>query len=290
MRIVGHLSDVGPQKRKPYVVALGLHFERALLRESLRELAQRATHPACAPAWLDEIRVEHLHFPMFFICRYCGRLHTCECFRPYIDADEHRRYLSGRPELLARVNDLQFFPGLCHLCRRGVPAHQYGSPMYYSSFGQRYLPYIELCERRSGDRSENARRAAENEARALFGFPAIGERWTSETILFRVVEMLFAPREVVHHYRGKELQGLELDVWIPELKLGIEYQGEQHYEVVEHWGGQEGLAKRQLNDRRKRALCKQLQYNLVEFKFSEPLTEDSVRRKLKRFLTAAPEA
>lgn len=28
MRIVGHIADTGPRKRKPYVAALGVHFER----------------------------------------------------------------------------------------------------------------------------------------------------------------------------------------------------------------------------------------------------------------------
>ena len=93
--------------------------------------------------------------------------------------------------------------------------------MYYSSL-RNGTCRTWSCSR-GGLASRSARtKAAENEARAHFGFPAIGERWTSETILLRVVEALVAPREVVHHYRGKELEGLEL-TWVPELRLGIEY-------------------------------------------------------------------
>ena len=128
------------------------------------------------------------------------------------------------------------------------------------------------------------RRVVENQVRARFGFPAIGERWGSETILFRVVQALVAPHETSHHDRGKELEGLELDIWIPELKLGIEYQGEQHYEAIKHWGGEDGLAKRKANDHRKRALCKNLGYTLVEFRFDEELTEAVVLSRIKRHL------
>lgn len=284
MRIVGHVTHTGPRKRKPYVAALGVHFERDGLRQLLGDAVHLTDHATCEVAWLDEVIVENLHFPVFYICRYCGRLHTCECFRAHIDQDEHRRYLSGRAEVLQRVEQLGFVEGLCHLCRGGVPRQSYGHPMYYSSFGQRYLPYIELFERRAGAGVGADRRTAENEARAAFGFPAVGERWISETILFRVVEALVAPREVMHHYRGKELEGLELDVWIPDLKVGIEYQGEQHYQAIEHWGGDEGLAKRQANDRRKRALCKRLGYTLVEFRFDEELTEAAVESRLQRHL------
>lgn len=76
-------------------------------------------------------------------------------------------------------------------------------------------------------------------------------------------------------------------MWVPELRLGIEYQGEQHYEAIKHWGGDEGLAKRQSNDRKKRALCKQLGYTLIEFRFDEELTESTVHSRLKRHLPAA---
>ena len=284
MRIVGQIADTGPRKRKPYVVALGVHFERAGLQGLLGDVARRVEHTTCDIAWLDEVVVAHLRFPIFYICRYCGRLHTCECFRADIDFDEHRRFLRGQEEILERVEKVKFVEGLCHLCRGGVPRHRYGHPMYYSSFAQRYLPYVELFARRAGLHLGPERREAENGVRAHFGFPAIGERWTSETILFRVVEALVAPREVVHHYRGKELQGLELDVWIPELKVGIEYQGKQHYEAIKHWGGDEGLAKRQSYDRRKRALCKALGYSLIEFRFDEELTEAAVQSRLKRHL------
>lgn len=103
-------------------------------------------------------------------------------------------------------------------------------------------------------------------------------------MLFRVVQQLFAPAEVVHHYRGEELAGLELDIWVPELKLGIEYQGAQHYQPVAHWGGEEGLAKRRANDRRKKRICHELGYALVEFMHTEELSESLVASKLKRFL------
>ncbi|MBK8172840.1 MAG: hypothetical protein IPK60_21230 [Sandaracinaceae bacterium] len=90
---------------------------------------------------------------------------------------------------------------------------------------------------------------------------------------------LVAPRESFITIAAKELEGLELDVWVPELRLGIEYQGEQHYEAIKHWGGGEGLAKRQSNDR-KAGLCKQLGYTLIEFRFDEGV--DRVHRPLSR--------
>ena len=127
-------------------------------------------------------------------------------------------------------------------------------------------------------------RAIENELREKFGFPKVGEGWVSETKLYNIIVMLFPSLKVIHHYRGSELQRLELDIWLPEIKVGIEYQGEQHYQVVEHWGGKEGLEKRIQNDKKKKRLCEQLDYKLIEFKYSEDLTEELVKKRMAKFI------
>ena len=101
---------------------------------------------------------------------------------------------------------------------------------------------------------------------------------------------MFVPHEVVHHYRGEEMERLEIDIWIPTLKLAIEYQGEQHYQPIERWGGADGLKKRKENDKRKRELCRRNGFVLVEFVHSEELTEASVAKKLSRYLPARSDA
>jgi hypothetical protein len=133
---------------------------------------------------------------------------------------------------------------------------------------------------------KQTQRWAENECRKKFGYPLIGEQWLSETSLFKIVQILFSNYEVIFHYRGGELEGLELDIWLPDLKLGIEYQGEQHYKVVEHWGGEKGLKERIERDKRKKKLMKKAGFALIEFKYDEALTEENVERKLKKYLLA----
>lgn len=120
--------------------------------------------------------------------------------------------------------------------------------------------------------------------RERFGYPRIGERWVSETGLFKIIQTLFATKDVIFHYRGEELNGLEIDLWIPEYKLAIEYQGKQHFHVIDHWGGKEGLEKRKERDRLKQKLCKDLGYNLIEFKYDEDLAIEVMEKKLRRYL------
>ena len=49
-----------------------------------------------------------------------------------------------------------------------------------------------------------------------------------ETILFNLVKEIYPKSKVIHHYRGKELEGLEIDVYVKEKKIGFEYNGLQH--------------------------------------------------------------
>jgi hypothetical protein len=66
--------------------------------------------------------------------------------------------------------------------------------------------------------------AAENSVREKFGAKRIGENWVTETILYYMIKSLPNNERVLRHYRPKFLKGLELDIFIPHMHLGIEYQ------------------------------------------------------------------
>ena len=57
---------------------------------------------------------------------------------------------------------------------------------------------------------------------------------------------------------------LELDFYIPELKLGFEYQGQQHYSDQIIFGN---IETRQLKDNEKRNLCQKAQIYLIEIPY-----------------------
>ena len=124
----------------------------------------------------------------------------------------------------------------------------------------------------------------ENSVRADFGLPPIGAAGKSEDQLFRIVSSIFKDQIVLHRSRPTWLEKLELDIWIPELKIGIEYQGLQHFEPVEYWGGQKALEDQQKRDLRKRALCKTNDVTLIEFFHNDQLSEALVRERLAKFL------
>jgi hypothetical protein len=108
-------------------------------------------------------------------------------------------------------------------------------------------------------------REAENRLRRSCGVPNVGEGWVSETELYVTVrEHLGGKYRVIHHGRPKWLGRQHFDVWIPEIGVAIEYNGLQHSEPVEYFGGAEGLTSTRMRDEKKRSLAADNGVRLIE--------------------------
>jgi len=99
-------------------------------------------------------------------------------------------------------------------------------------------------------------RQAEDAVRKTSGIPAVGEGWVSESLLLRQISDAFPTEEVLAHAHPPWLGRQHLDVYLPRLNIGIEYQGVQHAEAVTFFGGETGFERRQAMDARKRELCR----------------------------------
>jgi hypothetical protein len=122
----------------------------------------------------------------------------------------------------------------------------------------------------------------ENEVRQEFGHHEIGSRWENETVLYNLINSKYGDEYTIkRHHRPEWLEGLELDIFIEEAQVGIEYQGQQHYEVVEAWGGKEGLKQRRARDRRTEQLCQEHSVELVEIRYDEEISEELVEDKIE---------
>ena len=107
-------------------------------------------------------------------------------------------------------------------------------------------------------------------------------KWKSEVELYNLV-MQFYPNSV-YQYRSKFLEYQSFDIYIPDLKIAIEYQGEQHYYPIELFGGIEGLNKRKLLDEKKRKICKKQGIKLIEWKYTVPINQLSLKKYIKDVL------
>ena len=62
---------------------------------------------------------------------------------------------------------------------------------------------------------------------------------------------------------------LSFDFYLPDKQLLIEFQGEQHFHAISHFGGEEKFKKQIENDNKKRDFCKNQNYSLLEIKYTE---------------------
>ena len=71
----------------------------------------------------------------------------------------------------------------------------------------------------------------------------------------------------------KDKRKLPFDFYLPELNVCIEYDGEQHFKAVNHFGGEEGLSIRRLHDQIKTNYCQNHGIPLLRIKYDENIEE-----------------
>lgn len=176
------------------------------------------------------------------------------------------------------LESIQFKDNICFRCNKTTPSLEYS--INDSKFRKYHGWYIDQVQIDNELDNDIYGKEAENILREEYGVAKIGEGWISETMMFRIVEDIFEDYECERHCRPNFLEGLEIDIYIPELKLGFEYNGIQHYKPVDHWGGEESLKKQQERDKRKQQLCNQNDVELIVIKYSEQLSKDLILSKI----------
>lgn len=96
------------------------------------------------------------------------------------------------------------------------------------------------------------------------GLPKIGEGWVSETELYHSIRDYFVNESVIHHGRPSWLGKQHVDIWIPKHNIGIEYQGRQHDQPIDFFGGEEAFKMNRKRDRKKKRLFKENKATLIE--------------------------
>ena len=108
--------------------------------------------------------------------------------------------------------------------------------------------------------------------------PRIGEGWISEIQLYNLVKSIFP--EAQHHATPEWLKPQHLDVFVRSKNLAFEYQGLQHFEPVEFFGGEEAFEKTKKLDERKRIICKANRILLIHWLYNEPINQEALVEKL----------
>lgn len=62
--------------------------------------------------------------------------------------------------------------------------------------------------------------------------------------------------------------GLHLDFYLSKQRIGIEYDGEQHFRAVKYFGGTASLKKQQQRDSQKDQYCQEYQIHLIRIPYT----------------------
>lgn len=106
-----------------------------------------------------------------------------------------------------------------------------------------------------------------------------GSKWTSERTLFEMTKSYYP--DAIFQFRAEWLGLQSLDIYIPGIRVALEYQGRQHYKSVDHFGGDVGLEDVQVRDRIKSEACEGQGIRIVEWPYWEPLSALTLRDKLR---------
>jgi len=139
------------------------------------------------------------------------------------------------------------------------------------------IGFIPRCEKRK------LLREAENCVRSAVGLHAIGEGWVSEMLLGSILREVCDRNglRLEHHKRFGWLGRQHLDFYIPQLHMGFEFMGQQHYSPVRLFGGKAGLQKTRDRDRIKQELCAANGVSLTCVRFDEPISEDDFNQRVE---------
>ncbi len=277
----GYATEIRPRAPGSLLGILGLRFASAVINEIAGPMPELES--------LDELSPRSA--PPLWVSRRTGKVFTCVCFSYMAKRAWSRQASQTEPFKIDNYDGVRLHPGLCSICSDHVPPPKVAGGGYYNAFLQRYLPYRSLFFMKMFDGIDlslsdlkEGERLAENAARLAVGYPLIGQKWISEVTLYRTIRSLLAPRLTFHHYQGKELEGQEIDIWVPSLKLAVEFQGPQHSQALPAWGGERALVVAKERDARKRALLKRLNYHLVESSHDEQFTEETVFERIRACL------
>jgi len=98
--------------------------------------------------------------------------------------------------------------------------------------------------------------------------------------MIKIIRELYPEHEVKKHDRTT-LNGLEIDCYVPALKLGFEYNGLQHYEQVKifHKTIEEFEAQKSRDiEKMKRADAKGIK--IIVVRYDEAVTKEVIQEKL----------
>ena len=106
----------------------------------------------------------------------------------------------------------------------------------------------------------------------------IARKWKTEQALYTLTKKEYD--DAVFQYRPRWLEPQSLDIYIPSLNIAIEYQGQQHYQSIDFFGGEKAFEYRKKLDARKKQLCLEHNVKLIEWPYTDDISVNNLNFKI----------
>ena len=109
-------------------------------------------------------------------------------------------------------------------------------------------------------------------------------KWKSEELVFEYTKKLFNKHQVIYQHRPYFLRTqngqMSYDVFVCGENIAIEYQGKQHFEPVEFFGGQKHFEEQRKRDELKRERSEQNDVILICINYWEDISLELIKSKI----------
>jgi len=179
--------------------------------------------------------------------------------------------------VIALLTRATYEQDICHLCLARTISSEEAVRRYGASIETSFEAFVDQVQFDRGVDEITAKA----EIMQVLGL----SRWVREAALYGVIRDIFPDQRVLREASPEWLGRMRLDIYVPELNLAIEHQGEQHYRPVAAFGGKKALTGVFERDALKRRLCLQHGITVVDVRYDTAITKAAMRHRLRRFLT-----
>ena len=109
-------------------------------------------------------------------------------------------------------------------------------------------------------------------------------KWKSEYLVKELCEKIFGESNIIYQYRpfflATQRGQLSYDIYLVKEKIAIEYQGKQHFQPVNYFGGEKTFLKQKERDELKKQLSAKNHITLIYINYNDPITEEFIKEKV----------
>lgn len=112
-------------------------------------------------------------------------------------------------------------------------------------------------------------------------------KWKSEEKLLKLVKSFFKGHKVIYQFKPLFLKSdlghqMSYDIYVPHLRLAIEYQGKQHFEPVSYFGGAESFKRTVQRDKLKKEISLKNNITLLYFNYWDDINTTILSEKISK--------